>query len=246
MVIGHRLREVRGARGLSLKEAAKRSGFGERTLGAWERGEDKYSPNLEDLKKLAEVYNVGVEIFLESSGDLLSYKIQRNPPLLVSQNVEPAAFKKPIRLAPIINDIPAGFDYGSGDCQREAGNFDEAHPMATNNEHAFWMRVKGNSMEPDYEDGDLVAIEPVEPSHFADMDPRDVHLAVQRWDGRDVIYMLDSGHCAFKRFEIDPAGNYWFTCLNPAMAELKAGPYSPENLYRLWPVDGLFRAKHRR
>lgn len=170
------------------------------------------------------------------------YKINRKPPIVISQeNIEAAAFSKPFIVVPIVNDIPAGFDYGSGDAQRDPGYFEEGWPMATRNKRAFWMRVKGDSMEPEYHHGDLLAIEPIGDGHLAEMDERDVAAFVAQFDGKDVIYMLSDGHCAFKHFEIDPGGNYWFTCRNPAMADMKAGPYRPKDLFRMWPVSGQFR-----
>ena len=57
-----RLRAVRKAKGLTLKQASILSDIGVVTLGSWERGDRK--PTLENILYLCNRYNISIELLL--------------------------------------------------------------------------------------------------------------------------------------------------------------------------------------
>jgi repressor LexA len=150
--IGDRIREARGNKELDQATLAAKIGVVTRTLQRWEKGDQ--TPDGIAITKIARATNVTPSWLLTGEGEMYGTK---NRP----ENVYPlnAAARRNIHLVdlPLISSVPAGKvatlfhpdyvdDYVTVD--------DIKDPQA------FALRVKGQSMSPRVEDGDIVIVSP--------------------------------------------------------------------------------------
>lgn len=132
-----RLKQLRKELGLSQKSLAEHLGVTQQAVGKWETG--RSSPDPATLARLAEL--------LETSADYLLG--------ISEQPAEPAAPSLPYAESPIpvIGTVRAGYgslafeeDYGvEYACVKDPANY-------------FYLVVKGDSMEPRIQDGDLALV----------------------------------------------------------------------------------------
>lgn len=132
-----RLKQLRKEMGLSQKSLSEHLGVTQQAVGKWETG--RSSPDPATLARLAEL--------LETSADYLLG--------ISEQPAEPAAPSLPYAESPIpvIGTVRAGYgslafeeDYGvEYACVKDPANY-------------FYLVVKGNSMEPRIQDGDLALV----------------------------------------------------------------------------------------
>jgi len=170
--IGDRIREARGNKELDQATLATKIGVVTRTLQRWEKGDQV--PDGVAITKLAKATNVTPSWLLTGEGEM--YSSPRRP-----DNVYPlnATARRNIRLVdlPLISSVPAGKvatlfhpdyvdDYVTVD--------DIKDPQA------FALRVKGQSMSPRIEDGDIVIVSPQQ-------EPRNGDICVIRVDEEDTL-----------------------------------------------------------
>lgn len=132
-----RLKQLRKEMGLSQKSLSEHLGVTQQAVGKWETG--RSSPDPSTLARLAEL--------LETSADYLLG--------ISEQPAEPAAPSLPYAESPIpvIGTVRAGYgslafeeDYGvEYACVKDPANY-------------FYLVVKGDSMEPRIQDGDLALV----------------------------------------------------------------------------------------
>lgn len=132
-----RLKQLRKEMGLSQKSLSEHLGMTQQAVGKWETG--RSSPDPATLARLAEL--------LETSADYLLG--------ISEQPAEPAAPSLPYAESPIpvIGTVRAGYgslafeeDYGvEYACVKDPANY-------------FYLVVKGDSMEPRIQDGDLALV----------------------------------------------------------------------------------------
>ncbi|MDM8200777.1 LexA family protein [Allofournierella massiliensis] len=132
-----RLKQLRKEMGLSQKSLSEHLGVTQQAVGKWETG--RSSPDPATLARLAEL--------LETSADYLLG--------ISEQPAEPAAPSPPYAESPIpvIGTVRAGYgslafeeDYGvEYACVKDPANY-------------FYLVVKGDSMEPRIQDGDLALV----------------------------------------------------------------------------------------
>jgi repressor LexA len=151
--IGERLRTARENKEMDQAALAEKTGVVTRTLQRWEKGEQV--PDGIAITKIAKATNVQPTWLLTGEGDMY-------PSLARPDNVYalPAAHqRRRMRLAdlPLVSSVPAG---------KVATMF---HPDYVDNyvtvddvkdPGAFALKVKGNSMAPRIEDGDIVVVSP--------------------------------------------------------------------------------------
>jgi repressor LexA len=170
--IGDRIREARGNKELDQATLAAKIGVVTRTLQRWEKGDQ--IPDGIAITKIAKATNVTASWLLTGEGEMY---VTRNRP----DNVYPlnAAARRNIRLVdlPLISSVPAGKvatlfhpdyvdDYVTVD--------DIKDPQA------FALRVKGQSMSPRVEDGDIVIVSPQQ-------EPRNGDICVIRVNEEDTL-----------------------------------------------------------
>jgi repressor LexA len=170
--IGERLREARENRSLDQATLAAKVGIVTRTLQRWEKGEQV--PDGLYITKIAKATSVQASWLLTGEGEM--YPTPTRP-----DNVYPLtpAGRRNVRLVdlPLISAVPAGKvatmfhpdyvdDYVTVDDVKDPG--------------AFALKVKGNSMSPRIEDGDIVIISPQQEAHSGD-------ICVIRVSGEDTL-----------------------------------------------------------
>ena len=151
--IGERLRTARENKALDQATLAEKIGVVTRTLQRWEKGEQV--PDGIAITRIAKATNVQPTWLLTGEGEMYA-----PPPRHDNVYALPAARqRRRMRLAelPLVSSVPAGKvatmfhpdyvdNYVSVDDVKDPG--------------AFALKVKGNSMAPRIEDGDIVVVSP--------------------------------------------------------------------------------------
>lgn len=170
--IGERLRSARESKGMDQGTLAEKVGIVTRTLQRWEKGEQVPDGIL--ITKIARATNVQASWLLTGDGEM--YVPPGRP-----ENVYPlnATSHRKVKLVdlPLVSAVPAGKvatmfhpdyvdDYVTVDNVKDPG--------------AFALKVKGNSMAPRIEDGDIVVVSP-------QVEARNGDICVVRVDGEDTL-----------------------------------------------------------
>lgn len=145
--IGQYLKEKRLQKGYSLRDVAKQAGVSHQHIRDVEEG--KKTPTFNWLMKIVRALAIDVSEFLKETGYL-------------PVNVEPASLGK-LRQIPVVSWVIAG--KWSEVCDAfQPGDADEWIETDVKGVHVFALMVKGDSMEPEFYEGDIIVVNPhVEP-----------------------------------------------------------------------------------
>lgn len=173
--LGERIAKLRGS--ISQRQLALKAGIEQATLSRIERGEmDLVSPHVSKLAKA-----LGV-----SANDLLQE----------GSNVEPVRMDG--RLIPVLDYIQAGSFAGVAPYFRDEEMTEFIPTMGGHSADTFALRIRGESMAPEFKEGDIVVVDP-------ELAPQPEDFVV----GKDA-----AGEATFKRYHrrgVDPAtGNIRF------------------------------------
>lgn len=133
-----RLKELRRTRGLSQVALAKELNLTQQAVGKWETGRSQ--PDPDTLRRLADFFDTTVDYLLDRSDTA------RPAPILPYT----AAGEHPI---PVIGTVRAG--YGALALEEDCG---VEYARVKDPQNYFYLLVKGNSMEPRIQDGDLALV----------------------------------------------------------------------------------------
>ncbi len=134
-----RLRFLRKERNLSQQELAKLLSTSKSSINMYERGERE--PGLEMLEQIADFFNVDLD-YLHGKSDCPNKSILLSRPL-----------PDPVRI-PIYSYIPAGIPM---EAIEEIVDYEEVPASWIKGDKEFFgMKIKGDSMSPEYRDGDTV------------------------------------------------------------------------------------------
>lgn len=155
MSLGKKIVALRKERGWNQRELAKRAGFDNQSrLSNYER--DFRKPDIEDLGKIAKALGVSVDFFLRGNKSPSQAEIPAHT--LSVRNVEPAPAMR--RTIPVVRwEDAEGWRARSPEARASAALALEE----TDNEmsqHAFALKVRGDSMEPVFPDGSIVIADP--------------------------------------------------------------------------------------
>ncbi|MBI5634968.1 MAG: helix-turn-helix domain-containing protein [Nitrospirae bacterium] len=129
---------------LSARELAKTAGITGEHIRYIESGQRK-TPSFDIVMKILKALHVDLQEFLQETGYL-------------PVNVEPASLKK-MRQIPIISWVTAGrWDAVSDNFP--PGDADEWTESDVKGKNVFALRIKGDSMEPEFREGDVVIVNP--------------------------------------------------------------------------------------
>ncbi len=128
---------------MSLREAAKSAGISHVHVKDIEA--DKIKPSFEKVVNLLRAYSADIQEFLEQIGYL-------------PQNVESASIGK-LNSVPIISLVTAG-SWNEACEVFEPGEADEWVSSDYKGQNIFAVRVKGDSMEPEFTEGDIIILDP--------------------------------------------------------------------------------------
>lgn len=138
--IGATLREMRIAKGLTLEEAAARSGMAHTSLSRYEN--DKQNWTGEGLEKIAKVYGVDVaDIFIRAA------QVEDGPEIKSS--------------VPLIDWVQAGMWNKAAD-PLPPGQGERIPTTYRARPNTYALRVRGDSMEPKFPEGAIIIVEPGE------------------------------------------------------------------------------------
>lgn len=143
MKIGDYLLEKRKASGMSLRDASKKAGVSHTHIKDIE--DNTKMPSFDIVMSLLKTYMADVDEFLRETGYLPS-------------NIEPAKLKK-LRPVPVISWVTAGKWQEVCDTF-QAGQADEFIESDVKGQYIFALRVKGDSMEPEFHEGDIIIVNP--------------------------------------------------------------------------------------
>jgi len=170
--IGDRIREARESKEVDQTTLATKIGVVARTLQRWEKGEQV--PDGVSITRIAKATGVQSNWLLTGEGE--KYAVAGRP-----ENVYPlpGSSRKHLQLVelPLVSAVPAGKvatifhpDYVD----------DYVTVDGVKDPQAFALKVKGNSMAPRIEDGDVVVVSPQQEVHNGD-------ICVVRVDGEDTL-----------------------------------------------------------
>lgn len=151
--IGERIREARENKQLDQQVLAVRVGVVSRTLQRWEKGEQV--PAGDFLMQLARSTGVRPEWLLTGEGEMYGNPVSH--PNVIPLNRESLAKGVHLVSIPLLSSVPAG---------KTAAMFHPEHVeryVTVDNirdPNAFALVVKGTSMSPKIEDGDIVVVSP--------------------------------------------------------------------------------------
>ena len=142
--VGKYLKKKREEAGLSLREAAKQVGsISHQHINEIEEGTT--SPTFSKVMSLLKSYHADFQDFLRETGFL-------------PKNTEPAPLGK-MRKIPVISWVAAGkwTETGESFLEEEVIEWIETDVKG---EHNFGLKIKGDSMEPEFKEGEVVVISP--------------------------------------------------------------------------------------
>jgi repressor LexA len=210
--IGDRIRAARENKEMDQTSLADKAGVVARTLQRWEKGEQ--IPDGVAIMKIARATSVQPTWLLTGEGE--TYAVPSRPDNVYAL---PMALRKKSRLVdlPLISAVPAGKvatlfhpdhvdDYVTVDDIKDPG--------------AFALRVKGNSMSPRIEDGDVVIVSP-------QAEARNGDICVVRVEGEDTLKKV--------KFE----GNY--VHLIPLNPEYEPATVRRKDVNFVWKVVKLIK-----
>ena len=141
--VGEFLKERREARDMSLRDAAKAADISHQHIKDIEEG--KKVPAFDRVMNLLKAYHADVQEFLRETGYL-------------PQNVEPAVLPK-TRAVPLVSWVIAGKWEDVCDSY-QPGDANEWVETDIKGANIFALTVKGDSMEPEFQEGDIIIVNP--------------------------------------------------------------------------------------
>lgn len=147
MFIGNNIKRARELKGLTQDELAKRMGYKSRsTIARIENGDNDVSQS--KLKKFADILDVSIDFLLDDGNKKLQIPHARG-----------------IRI-PILGRVVAGIPL---EAITDIEGYEEITPKMASLGEYFALRIKGHSMEPRIEDGEIVIVKQQEDVECGDV-----------------------------------------------------------------------------
>ena len=198
--VGARLKQARESRHITLEEAGNRVGVHKSTVLRWENGETE-KIKFPIIESLAAFYNVDPVW-------LMGYDVPMNEGARKKHEINNSNNSAVVF---VYGSIPAGVPM---ECIEDIIDTEEIPAdMLRGGKQYFGLKVKGNSMEPEYLDGDTLILEKVEDCESGD----------------DCVVMVNGNDGTFKRVFKNKDGII-LQPLNPAYAPLVFSNEQIENL----------------
>lgn len=134
-----KLQEIRKIRKISQQKLADKIGVSRSTIAMWETQGSQ--PDNDALIKLSDVFNVSVDYLLGR----------------IDNNVEPISLDRSTVKIPVLGRIPAGVPFEAIEDIIEYIEIPES--MTEGDKEFFALKIKGDSMLPKYNSGDIVIFE---------------------------------------------------------------------------------------
>jgi SOS-response transcriptional repressor LexA len=141
--VGRYIKSKRDKRGLSARQVAKRAGISDAHVLYIENEQRK--PTFDVIMKVLKALNADVQEFLQETGHM-------------NTRIQPTSHKK-LRQIPVISWVAAGKWHDVSN-PFEPGDADEWMESDVRGMDIFALRVKGDSMGPEFNDGEIIVINP--------------------------------------------------------------------------------------
>jgi repressor LexA len=211
--IAQRIREARLSKQFDQAELAAKIDIATRTIQRWEKGDQV--PDSNYLMRIAKVMGVAAHWLLTGDGEMVVSK-QQNPNVL---SLPTNRYKKVQLISmPLLSSVPGGAlsqTFHSEHGERYITVDDVRDP------NAFALEVKGNSMAPRIENGDIIV---VSPTH----DVKSGDICVVRVDEEDTV----------KRIKIDEQ----FVHLIPLNPEYEPMVVRKKDVTFMWRVIKVIKS----
>lgn len=168
MGVGDFIKERRLKAGLSAKEAAKRAGVSDAHILYIEK--EKRKPTFDVLVRIMNALGVSMEEFLKETG-------------YMEANVEAIGAAGRLFKIPVVTWVTAGRWKEVCDAF-EPGDADEWIDSDVKGKSVFALRVTGDSMEPEFKEGEIIIVTP-----HVDVNPNDF-IVVKNKDGEATFKQL--------------------------------------------------------
>ena len=139
------LKQLRKERKLSQTQLANMLGVTQAAVSSWEA--NGVPPGIENAKKIAEIFGVSVDELLKG---------ERSEPIKEIEYVPSDRTKKFIRV-PVLGRIPAGIPIEAIEDIEDWEDYPVSDTIR--GRQYFGLKVAGDSMEPEYRDGDVLIIQ---------------------------------------------------------------------------------------
>lgn len=202
------LKKAREKQGISQKKLAEYLFVSQQTVAKWET--DKSTPNPETITKISEILNVSFDYLLGGQ---------------IDNNVEPVDLGNSFFRIPVYGTIPAGIPMEA--IEDILGYVVAPEDWKLGGKNYFGLKIKGNSMEPEYRNGDIVIFEASQDCENND----------------DCAVAVNGNDWTFKRVEKTTEGIF----LKPLNPNYETKFYSNSQIEKL-PVEikGVFKELRRR
>ena len=241
--IGNQIKTFRKSAGFTQDELAKRLNTTKQTISRYEKGDRKANQDM--LFELCDIFGVSIDDFFPSQNEALQSPTA-SPIQSIYDELEPPGQRKVITYAEKLRDEQKkrrkakinevsekvvqlyGYDYYDHATSAGTGQYlndvrVERIELPVDVDADFVIPIKGDSMEPDYQDGDLIFIQ-------TSVDLNDGVIGVFNYNGEAYI----------KQLVIDEDQAYLHS-LNP---EYKDMPITPDTDFRIiGEVVDLYREK---
>ena len=170
--LAYRIRQARTQRALDQAKLAARLDIATRTLQRWEKGDQV--PDSNDLLRLAKTTGVAAHWLLTGDGSMYHSDPAETKILSLPTN----RYKKVELISlPLLSSVPGGAPslMFHPDYVEKYITVDDVHDSG-----AFALEVKGNSMAPKIEDGDIIVVSPK-------LDARSGDICVVRVSDEDTV-----------------------------------------------------------
>ena len=173
--IAQRIREARSFKQLDQGTLAAKIDIATRTIQRWEKGEQV--PDSNYLMRIAKTTGVMARWLLTGDGEMIPTEQQKSKVLPL-----PSSRYKKVTLVslPLLASVPAGAlsqRFHSDQAERHITVDDVRDP------NAFALEVKGNSMAPRIENGDIIVVSPTHEVKSGD-------ICVVRVDDEDTVKLI--------------------------------------------------------
>ncbi len=145
-----KIKKLRTERKLTQQQVADALGISRVAVSKWESGDTK-DLKRDNLVGLTKLFNVSLEELLDAE------PVKTNDDIQIIQGI---TLHRDRRGYPIISPVQAGMWREIVDTFPRGGA--DEYIMANNSygKHTFALRITGNSMEPEFKEGDVVVIDP--------------------------------------------------------------------------------------
>lgn len=198
-----RLRELRINSGYSQAALSKKIGISKSSVNMYER--DEREPGIETIEAIADVFNVDLDYLLGKS-DVKN----RFPITDFINNLSPVQ-------VPVLGSVPAGIPL---EAIEDIIDYEEIPAEMARAGEYFALRIRGDSMEPRFKEGDVVIVRKQESVD----------------NGQVAVVMVNGNDATVKKFYKTPAG-VMLVGNNPSFTPLN---YTPEQVEQL-PVRVIGR-----